>query len=82
MNITLSPAQKEWLEAQVDAGHFGSIDHAVTVAIAGLIAIDFDDLAWAKPYVEDARTAVARGKVSTLEDALTDIDTYVGTFKP
>ena len=82
MNITLSPAQKKWLEAQVNAGHFSSVDDAVAVAVAELMAINYDDLAWAKPYVEDARAAVARGEAATLEDALTDIDTHVGTLKP
>lgn len=29
--------------------------------------IEEDDLAWAKPYVNDALAAVARGEVMTLE---------------
>jgi antitoxin ParD1/3/4 len=82
MNITLSPDQKKWLEAQVGAGHFSSVDDALAVAVAELMAINYDDLAWAKPYVDEARAAVARGEAAALEDALTDIDTHVGTLKP
>jgi antitoxin ParD1/3/4 len=82
MNITLSPDQKKWLEAQVGAGHFSSVDNALAVAVAELMAINYDDLAWAKPYVDEARAAVARGEVAALEDALTDIDAHVGTLKP
>ena len=52
MNVTLPPEQQRWLEAQVAAGQFGSIDEALAVAVADLIAIQGDDLAWAKPYVD------------------------------
>ena len=68
MNITLTPEQQQWLEAQVAAGHFRSIEDAVRVAVADLRAINTDDLAWAKPYVERAREGVARGGVLTLEE--------------
>jgi antitoxin ParD1/3/4 len=54
--------QLEWLEAQVAAGHFASIDEALAVAVADLKALS-DDLAWAKPYVEKARASIARGDV-------------------
>jgi hypothetical protein len=35
---------------------------------------DDDDLAWAKPLVDETRAAVARGEVSGLEEAERDID--------
>jgi antitoxin ParD1/3/4 len=63
MNVTLPPEQQKWLEAQVAAGQFGSIDEALAVAVADLIAIQNDDLAWAKPDVDRARESVARGDV-------------------
>ncbi|MGA8615682.1 MAG: hypothetical protein WB760_29170 [Xanthobacteraceae bacterium] len=62
MNISLPKEQLEWLEAEVAAGHFSSIDEALTIAIAELKALQEDSLAWAKPYVEEARTEVARGE--------------------
>jgi antitoxin ParD1/3/4 len=63
MNVTLPSEQQKWLEAEVAAGRFGSIDDALAAAVAELMSIDADDLAWAKPYVEQARTAAARGDV-------------------
>jgi hypothetical protein len=33
-----------------------------------------DDLAWAKPYVEEARASVSRGEVSSGEDFLKWLD--------
>ena len=63
MNIELPPEQQEWLEAQVAAGSFNSMDEALAVAVADLMAIHRDDLDWAKPYVEQARASVARGDV-------------------
>jgi antitoxin ParD1/3/4 len=61
MNILLPKEQLEWLEAEVAAGHFSSIDEALTIAVAELKALQDDNLAWAKPYVDEARAEVARG---------------------
>jgi antitoxin ParD1/3/4 len=68
MNIKLPPEQQEWLEAQVAAGNYASVDEALAVAVADLMAIHSDDLAWAKPYVDQARAAVARGDVLSGEE--------------
>jgi antitoxin ParD1/3/4 len=63
MKVTLPCDQQKWLEAEVAAGRFQSIDDALAAAVAELMSIDADDLAWAKPYVEHARASVARGDV-------------------
>ena len=68
MHITLPTEQQEWLEAEVAAGRFESIDDALAAAVAELMSIDADDLAWAKPYVEEARASVARGAVIAGEE--------------
>jgi antitoxin ParD1/3/4 len=68
MKIILPPEQQEWLEAEVAAGHFASIDEALAVAVADLMAIHNDDLAWAKSYVDQARASVARGDVLSGEE--------------
>jgi antitoxin ParD1/3/4 len=81
MNIRLSPEQQAWLEAQVAAGRFNSVDDAVAVAVADLMAVSDDDLAWAKPYVDEARAAAERGEVVSLDDALADIDAHIGALK-
>ncbi len=68
--IKLTPAQEAWLEAQVAAGRLPSVDDAVRSAVADLMTISSDDLAWAKPYVNEARALVARGEVTTVEAVL------------
>lgn len=82
MNITLPAQQRKWLEAQVAAGRFSSIDDAVAVAIADLMVVNYDDLAWAKPLVDEARAAAARGEVVSLEDAVVDLKAHLATLKP
>ena len=68
MNISLPKEQLKWLEAEVAAGRFSSIDEAIAVAVADLKALSEDDLAWAKPYVDQARDSVARGDVISGEE--------------
>lgn len=63
MTIILTPEQQAWLEAQVAAGTIPSVDEAIKAAIADLITLADDDLAWAKPYVDDARASIAKGDV-------------------
>ncbi len=63
MKVALPPEQMKWLEAEVSAGHFNSIDDAMAAAVAELMSARDDDLAWAKPYVEKARASVERGDV-------------------
>ena len=65
MTITLSHNQQRWLEAQVEAGNFASIEEAV--AIAGLKTMDAGDLSWAKPYIEQARASAAAGNAISRE---------------
>ena len=81
MTITLRPTQQKWLEEQVEAGRFPSVDDAVAIAVAELMEATDDDLAWAKPYVDEARQAASRGEVVSLEDALADIDAHLDTLK-
>ena len=66
MNVKLPLEQQKWLEAEVAAGSFSSIDEAL--AVADLMAIHNDDFAWAKPYVDQARASVARGDVLSGEE--------------
>jgi antitoxin ParD1/3/4 len=68
MNITLPGEQQKWPEAEIAASRLESIDDALAAAVAELMSIDADDLAWAKPYVEQARASVARGAVIAGEE--------------
>jgi antitoxin ParD1/3/4 len=70
MSFSLTADQQAWLKAHVERGEFSSIDEAARQLIDERIAereIEDDDLAWAKPYVDEARAAVARGEVLTLD---------------
>jgi antitoxin ParD1/3/4 len=69
MTIQLSPEQQQWLEDQVAAGHFTSLNEAVAVAIADLMATVDDDLDWAKPLVDEAIAEVDRGEAIPSEEA-------------
>ena len=71
MTITLTPEQQKWLEAEVAAGHFASVEEAVQVAIAELMRPD--DL-WAKPYIDVARASLARGEGIPAEQVFAEVD--------
>jgi antitoxin ParD1/3/4 len=73
MTVQLSPEQQRWLEAQVAAGHFASLEQAVAVAVADLMAAVDDDLAWAKPLVAEAEAELARGEAVPGDEALARI---------
>jgi antitoxin ParD1/3/4 len=72
MTIILTPEQEAWCQAHVAAGAFASVEEAARQLIDERIAEraieEGDDLAWAKPYVDEARAAVARGDVVTLDE--------------
>ena len=65
MDIDLPADQKKWLESEVAAGRCASIGEAVEMAIAGLMIDEEDDLAWAKPAIDQARACIADGDVLT-----------------
>ncbi len=74
MNITLPADQQKWLNAEVAAGRFESIDDALAAAVAELMSTDADDLAGARPYVEEARAPVARGAAFDGEECFSRLD--------
>jgi antitoxin ParD1/3/4 len=68
MSITLPREQQEWLETQVAAGVYASIDEAVARIVAEHMQLDLDDLSWARPLVDEGRSALDRGEGLTLEE--------------
>ena len=72
MTITLNPEQEAWLETRVASGDFASVEAAARQLIDEQIAEraleDGDDLAWAKPYIDEALAEIARGEEITLEE--------------
>jgi hypothetical protein len=81
MNTKLLPEQEEWLNARVANGDFASPEAGVRQLIAERMACESDDFTWAKPYVDEARAAAARGEVLSLEDAIEDMDTHFRSLK-
>jgi antitoxin ParD1/3/4 len=78
MDITLPREQQEWLEAQVRAGAYESVDEALASIVAEHMLIDVDDLDWAKPLVDEARASIARGEGMTLEEYRARMDKRFG----
>ena len=72
MTITLTPDQEASLSALVAAGDFATIEEAARALLAERLAEraleEGDDMAWAKPYVDEALAEVARGEEISLEE--------------
>ncbi len=68
----LTPEQQEWLAAHVARGAFTSIEEAARQWIDERIAEheleESDDMAWAKPYVDEGLAALERGEFVSLEE--------------
>ena len=81
MTITLPREQQEWLEAQVKAGYYDSIEDAVASIVAEHMQLDTDDMAWAKPLVDKALASLDRGEGMTLEEYRQLMDERFGKLK-
>jgi len=81
MNVTLPREQQEWLEAQVKAGAYDSIDDALSRFVAEHMNLDIDDLDWAKPLIEEARASAERGETMTLEEYRAMMDERFGKLE-
>ena len=81
MNISLPSEQQKWIEAEVAAGRFDSVDDALAAAVAELMSVGRDDLAWAKPYVEQARASVARGDIISGEEFFKRLETRLNKLR-
>jgi antitoxin ParD1/3/4 len=72
MSITLTPEQEAFCKAHMAAGAFASVEeaarHLIDERIAERAIEEVDDPAWAKPYVDEARAAVARDDVVILDE--------------
>jgi antitoxin ParD1/3/4 len=86
MAITLTPKQRAWIDAHIARGDFTSVEHAARQLIDERIAEraaeeKIDDLAWAKPYLDQALGDVAAGRVLTLEDHEARMDAVLASIK-
>jgi antitoxin ParD1/3/4 len=75
MTIALTQDQIQWLEAEVAAGTYASVEDAVRLAVAGLMAApEVDGLAWAKPLIDDARASIAKGDGVSANNVRAEMD--------
>ncbi|WP_428487401.1 hypothetical protein [Rhodopila sp.] len=85
MLIALTPEQQAWIKAHVACGDFDSVEDGVRQLlderIAERSAEAEDDLAWAKPYVDEALADVARGEFLTLEEHRARSAALLASFK-
>ena len=85
ISLSLTPEQQAWLAAHVASGDFASIEEAARLLIdqriAEISAEESDDLAWAKPYVDEALAEVARGEGSTLDEHEIRMDALLASMK-
>ena len=81
MNITLPREQQEWLEAQVRAGTYSSIDEAVASIVAEYMRLGLNDLDWAIPLVEEGRKSLERDGGLTLEEFQARIEAQLESLR-
>jgi antitoxin ParD1/3/4 len=67
MIISLTPEQQAWFSAHVARGDFPSVEDAarqlIDERIAERAAEARDDLAWAKPFVDEALAEIGRSEI-------------------
>ena len=68
MSIILTPKHEAWLNERISHGEFESPDDAIAQLIETWTLCENDDLAWAKPLVDEALAQVERGEVMSLEE--------------
>lgn len=68
MNVKLPKDQQKWLEAEVAAGRFASIDEAVALAVADLMMLD---------GIEAGLEDVRAGRLVPHETAMDEIDAVI-----
>lgn len=83
MTVTLSADHLAWVEARVASGTYADADEAVrdilAAGIAELEEAEVDDMAWAKPLVDEALAAIERGEFEIVEDTDAYIDAIFRT---
>jgi antitoxin ParD1/3/4 len=86
MDIALTPKQRAWIDAHIARGDFTSVEHAARQLIDERIAEraaeeQVDDLAWAKPYLDQALGDVAAGRILTLGEHEARMDAILTAMK-
>ena len=72
MQITLTHEQLGWIEAEVAAGKFESVEAAVRIAVDHLMPGDTDNLSWCKPLLDEARRETESVTIETVRRRLAE----------
>ena len=80
MLIELKPRIEALLKAQVAAGHYASIEDALTAAVLGASAGDekLGDLSWARSRLDEVDAAIAAGQTHTEEETFAGLEGRFG----
>ena len=80
MLIELNPRIEALLKAQVAAGHYASIEDALTAAVLGAPAGDdkLGDLSWARTHLDEADAAISEGRTHSEDEAFMDLERRFG----
>ncbi len=84
MSISLTPDQQASLNAYVERGDFSSVEEAALRLLDERLAeraLEDDNLAWAKPYVDEALADVAAGRVMSLDQHNTRMAAFRASLK-
>jgi len=85
MAITLKPHQEAWLNMLVARGDFASVEEAARQLIDERVfereLEEADDLAWAKPHVDEAEADVARRALVSLDEHEARIDALLASLR-
>ena len=68
MLVTLTSNHEAWLQDRIASGEFASLDDAIAQLIDTWTICEDDDLAWAKPLVDEALAQVERGEIMTVDE--------------
>jgi len=83
MTIALTQDQQAWIAEQVARGRFASVEAAASQLIDERIfelTVKDDELAWAKPLVDEALTDVAAGRVMSLGEHEARMDALIASL--
>ena len=86
MTITLTTDQQAWIDAHIASGEFATVEDAAHTlmdsAILDRALVEHDDLAWAKPFVDEALAEIDRGETISAEIHRAGVRTLLQKLKP
>jgi antitoxin ParD1/3/4 len=79
--MKLTTEQEAWLTAHIESGEFASPEDAFAQLIDARMADETDDMAWAKPHIEEAEAEFKRGEFLTLDEHLAQTEAQFAALK-